>query len=231
MNTTARRVLAAAVSLVTLAGCGGADPTEPRSVRDVKPAGEVPEHVPEVQEIASPTRGLACEAQRGEMRLCGASTDNYKASFNADPNAAERRTWLAIHDLELDGRRYRVAEGQPLQPEAVRLEPVDDDGGDGIEVVPELVEGPATVALRVGPQLGLWGPLLTLEDDQVPAEADIVVELRVRGGGDDAAVRLAYVRDERLANAPPHSLERGGPGGRWTVDGSATATNLELGWE
>lgn len=222
--------LALVVTILVVGGCGGADPAEPRPVREKKPAGTAPDKVPDVQEQGAPTKGLACSAQRGAMRLCGASTDNYKASFNAHPDAPERRTWLAIDELELDGRRYRVAEGQPLQPEAVRLEPVDGDG-DELEVVPEVLEGPATVALRVGPQLGLWGPLLTLEDDQVSADAKIVVELRVRGGADDASVRLEYVRDDELADAPADSLEHGGPGGRWLVDGTATATNLELGWE
>lgn len=213
-----------------LAGCGGADPTEPRPVQKAEPVGTVPERVPDEQERGAPTRGLACEVQPGPMRLCGASTDNYKASFNADPDEPERRTWLAIHELELDGRRYRVEEGQPLQPEVARLEAVDGDG-DGIEVVPELIEGPATVALRVGPQQGLWGPLLTLEHDQVTADAKIVLELRVRGSDTAASVRLEYVRDEELAEAPAGSLEHGGPGGRWLVDGIPTATNLELGWE
>lgn len=218
------------VAVLMLGGCSGSDPAEPRPAREVEPAGTVPERVPDEWERGAPTRGLACSVQRGSMRLCGASTDNYKASFNARPDEPERRTWLAIDELELDGRRYRVAEGQPLQAEAVRLVPVDGRG-DAVEVVLELLEGPATVALRVGPQLGLWGPLLTLERDQVPEDAEIVVELRVRGGTDDASVRLEYVRDEDLAEVPADSLEHGGPGGRWLVDGTPTATNLELGWE
>ncbi len=231
MNAAVHRVLASAVSIATIAGCGGTDPTEPRAVREQDPVGAVPEQVPDEQESASPTRGLACAAQRGEVRLCGASTDNYKASFNADPDAPERRTWLAVNELELDGRRYEVVAGQPLQPEAVRLAPVDGEGGDEIEVSAKLIEGPATVALRAGPQLGLWGPLLTLEDDQVPAGETVVVELRVLDGGEDATVRLEYVRDDQLADASEPSREHGGPGGRWSVDGMPTATNLELGWE
>lgn len=213
-----------------MAGCGAADPTAPRPARTVTPAAAAPEQVPREQERGSPTRGLACTIQRGAMRLCGASTDNYKATFNADPTAPEPRTWLAIHELELHGQRYRAAEGQPLQPEAVRMEAID--GGAEVEVVADVLDGPATVGLRVGPQQGLWGPLLRLDDEQVRDDAPIVVELRVQGdGAEAAAVRVTYVRDEQLADASPDSLEHGGPGGRWLVDGTPTATNLELGWE
>jgi len=221
-------VVAAVAAIAT--GCGGTDATEPRPVQDVEPVGDPPSLTPDARDEEAPTRGLPCELQEGSLRLCGASTDNYKASFNADPNAPESRTWLAVHELELDGTRYEVVGGQKLQPQSVHLRPVSE-GDDEIQVVPELVEGPASVSLRVGPQLGLWGPLITLNDAQIAADATIVVKLRVVDGHADEVVRLEYVRDDMLANAPPDSLEHGGPGGRWRVSGTPTATNLELGWE
>lgn len=221
---------AVAILGVFVAGCGEADPTEPRPVRVVDPVGEPPAPTPDARDEDAPTRGLPCDSQGGSLRLCGASTDNYKASFNADPNAPESRTWLAVHELELNGTRYEVVAGQELQPQSVRLRSVDD-GDEEVQVVSELVEGPASVSLRVGPQLGLWGPLITLDDDQVVAGSKVIVHLRIVDGPASAVVRLEYVRDDELANAPSESLEHGGPGGRWHVAGIPTATNLELGWE
>ncbi len=224
-----RQLIPCLLTCAALTGCGGGDdPTAPRAVRPVDPPAPVPESVPDAREPEAPTRGLACSVQAAPLRLCGAATDNYKASFNEDPDAPERRTWLAVHELELDGRRYRVVDGQELAQDTVRLREVD--GTRIVELSPSVSAGGGEVRMRIGPQRGLWGPLLTLEDAQVGADEAVTVLLDVVG---DPATRveLTYARDDALASAEPGSLEYGGPGGRWAVDGTTTATNLELGWE
>lgn len=216
------------LALGMLAGCGGEDPTAPRATRTIEPIGSAPDSVAKQRDDGAPTRGIPCDAQHGSLRLCGAATDNYKASYNADPDAPERRSWLAIHELDVNGARYELVGGQDLLPATVSMRPVN--GGAPIEVRARVIEGPATVDLRVGPQRGLWGPLLTLDDAQVDAKHPITVELRV-AGDTRVAARVRYVRDERLATAPKDSLEHGGPGGRWYLEDLPTGTNLELGWE
>lgn len=223
---TAPLVLA---SLLLFGACGGsdADPTEPREVRPVETEPAVaPQPVP--QDPATPSRGLPCSEQNGALRLCGAATDNYKASFNEDPDAPEARTWLAVHELELDGVRYVIAPGQELVEETLRLR---SDAGDEVELAATIRSGQATaLVLRNGPQQGLWGPLLTIGETPLPADAVIVVDLRIVGS-DANPVTVAYRHDPTLADPPTESLERGGPGGRWHIAGVPTATNLELGWE
>jgi hypothetical protein len=218
------------LAVLTASGCGGSDPTEPRPVRETKPAGTAPAGVPAKRETDAPTRGLACDVQSSAVKLCGAATDNYKASFNADPSAPERRSWLAIYELEVRGKRYKVAAGQKLVPPSVKLVSLRGAGNE-VDVTSKVVSGPASVAMRVGPQVGLWGPLVTLDDNTAPPDSKIVIELTVAGSGKNAVTRVEYVRDPSLIAAPKDSLEYGGPGGRWRVDGFQTATNLELGWE
>lgn len=217
---------AAVMSTIALASCGGEDPTSPRGVREREPvelrgAPDVP------QSDSTPSKGLPCDAQEGVVRACGAATDNYKASFNEDPTVPERRTWLAIHELEVDGNRYSLAKRHPLVVDEVVLE--RDDGGRATVRVRS--DGPEPVTLRVGPQEGLWGPLLTLGEAPIPAGDDVAVDLVVTVDGDVHVLALRYRRDESLATADDDSLEHRGPGGRWLVSGQQTATNLELGWE
>jgi hypothetical protein len=229
-STRHPRAIATALALATVgaSGCGGEDPTSPRDVRRVDVDATAPASVSDEAEPDAPTRGLACAVQEAPLRLCGAATDNYKASFNEDPDAPERRTWLAVYELEFDGRRFRVVEGQKLVQDTVRLQVV---GGDEIiELSPIVTDGAGEARMRIGPQRGLWGPLLTLEDAPVDGDSPVTVVLE-QVDDPEQRVTLTYARDDGLAAAPRSSLEHGGPGGRWSVDGSMTATNLELGWE
>lgn len=216
------------------AGCGGDDPTEPRDVRPVEPV-QPTERTPAATDQDAPTRGLPCEEQPGALRLCGAATDNYKASFNEDPQAPELRTWLAVHELELDGQRYQAAPGQELVQETVELVAVEADAEPRtVRLAVRAVDGPAgTLQFRIGPQRGLWGPLLQLADRERLKEQPVVVELSVASPADAAGptLRVTYEHDPQLADVPADHLEHGGPGGRWHVDGMPTGTNLELGWE
>ena len=104
------------------AGCGGVDPTEPRPVKTQDPVGEAPEQVPAEQDRTSSTRGLACDTQRGALRLRGASTGDCKASFNADPDERKRRTMAEVATGKLGevmGRlvmRVRVEYFAPMSP-------------------------------------------------------------------------------------------------------------------
>lgn len=226
-----RRVVAATCLVlvaVLASGCGStADPTAPRDVREVDGVDR-PSEVTAERDLDSPSRGLPCAAQRAEpVRLCGAATDNYKASYN-DDDRPERRTWLAIHEVEVDGVRWRPVPGTPLAADELELERVDGAEGRRTARV-EIAVGPGdAVTLRTGPQRGLWGPLLTIDSARALEREAVVVRLAF---GDADAVDVEYRYDEALAAAPEDSLEHRGPGGRWYVAGIATATNLELGWE
>jgi hypothetical protein len=161
--------------------------------------------------------------------VCGAATDNYKASFNDDPDAPELRTWLALHELELDGVRYAPPASDTLLHETLTLQSAESPS-DTIEVSVRIVSGPgSTLQLRTGPQRELWGPLLQLSSRDALQSTPVLIELST--GDDSQPLRLEYRYDESLAQAPESSLEHNGPGGRWYVGGTATATNLELGWE
>jgi hypothetical protein len=216
---------------VIAAGCGGTDPTAPRDVRPIE-AQELP-GAPQVdQDEAAPSRGLPCDAQDGEQaRLCGAATDNYKASFNERPEDGDARTWLAIHELELDGTRYLPEPGQPLTGQTLALRSGD---GDQVTVRASIESGPGrTIVIRFGPQQGLWGPLLTIEQRPLSPGDVVVVRLLVEDdeGSQLATTDVEYRHDPVIADAPADSLEHLGPGGRWFVAGTATGTNVELGWE
>lgn len=221
-----RALLTLACACLLAACASGGDPTAPREVREREPVADPAAPVLPQDEDA-PTKGIPCGEQEGSVRACGAATDNYKASFNEDPAAPERRTWLAIHELELDGARYAPSGDHPLTVGELTLH---SDGG-GQATVTVRAPGGEPVTLRVGPQEGLWGPLLTLPEAPIAPGDDVAVDLVVTVDGDERVLELGYRRDEQLATAPKSSLEHGGPGGRWYVAGRPTATNLELGWE
>lgn len=246
--TSSHIALLVTVSLLVVGCGGGEDPTAPREVREAKPQPAPPTVVDEVDE-ESPSRGLSCTVQVDEpLGLCGAATDNYKASFNEDPDAPELRTWLALHELELDGRRYEPIPGDEVTVPEVLLRAVRDDavaetdagtgaadGPDRLVAAARITDGPADIiSWRVGPQRGLWGVLLQLRDSTSLADEPVRVEIQVRERTDGpvlAATTVTYEHESAFANASPDSLERNGPAGRWHVAGAATATNLELGWE
>lgn len=214
----------------------GDDPTAPREVRTIEPE-PAPAHVTEDRDENSPSRGLPCDVQLAAdpppgIGLCGASTDNYKAAYNADPAAPERRTWLAFHQLLADDELYQPVADTPLTAEQVDLERADGATGTRRASV-QVIGGPGEdVAFRTGPQLGLWGVLLTIES--VEALEPEPVRIRITIDDPDSnprTVEVEYRHDPELATAPSDSLEHNGPAGRWHVAGIATATNLELGWE
>ncbi len=230
-------ILVTATALV-VAACspGGGDPTAPRDVRTIE-TEPAPASVASERDAAAPSRGLPCDVQLDRddppaLGLCGAATDNYKASYNDDPDAIELRTWLAIHQLQLDGERWQPVAGTPLTAAKVVLERADGAPGTRTVTV-SVVDGPgANVVVRTGPQHGLWGPLLTIDSRAALEDAPVTVRIDVDGDGDAGrSVQVLYRRDDQLADAPPDSLEHNGPGGRWVVAGMKTATNVELGWE
>jgi hypothetical protein len=226
------------IALVLGAGCGNAeDPTAPREVRTIEPveAPATSEPAAQARDEQSPTKGIPCAAQldAGEkLALCGAATDNYKASFNADPDVPERRTWLAAYQLQVGDVRWQPVDGAALASDELAFERVDGEPGS-LQATVEIIDGPgSSVQLRSGPQRGLWGPLLTIDSVDTLRDAPVTVRVVARDDeGSEQTADVTYRFDEVLAAAPASSLEHNGPGGRWHVAGIATTTNLELGWE
>src|SRR5688500_1138143 len=63
------------------------------------------------------------------MRIVDPVTDNYKASYGADPTVPERRTWLAIRSISVGGTTWA-----PKPPAEILITPgatVEVVGADG----------------------------------------------------------------------------------------------------
>ena len=167
------------------------------------------------------------------MSLVDPITDNYKASYNADPSQPELRTWLAMKHVSVAGTRW-----QPVVPSAIQVvsggsvDVVAADGRSG-RLVAQVTSGPFGSPLwRMDPASassgGRWGVLATLTDRQTHAMTPAIVQLTLFVGTEEfGAGYVEYRRDATLAAAPSSSIEHNGPGGRWYVGGIATRTQEE----
>ena len=188
--------------------------------------------------VTDDDQGESTEFTVDGITLTGVATDNYKAAFNEDPSLPELRTWLAIENVKRNGTTYTHTvdagdDGFALV-ESARLESADGERLLATATVTDPGQSGATVVTRSGPQEGRWGPLLTLPA-QMTEDAELTtVCIRFRRPNEQQPVGevcAEYQYDEALATAPEDSLEHNGPGGRWYIDGQATLTNLESGWE
>lgn len=195
---------AAVCAAVLLGACGDDGPAAPGATD----ADEVPV-------VATP----------GPLSLVDPVTDNYKACYNADPDAPEPRTWLTLAAVEVDGVRY----ADP--PDGVRsIEdglPLTAPDGTQATLRASADDAAATVALRA--QARRFGPLITVADLATLPSAPVTVEVVLEVDGDAVATaRVAYRHDpEVVAAAGPGTLEHNGPGGRWVVAEEATPMNWE----
>ena len=168
-----------------------------------------------------------CVPVKSPVQLCAAWTDNYKASFNDDPDVPEGRTWLAIKHLRRGGKDLSPVAAEQIQerPDLCRAGVQSCVGSTAtlnIQRGRELVQ---LATFRVGPQPDQWGPLLQLYRPLRAGER-VVVALEQEG---KAGLLLEYRYDPSIAKAAPGSLEFNGPGGRWYIGGIHTPTNVELG--
>ncbi len=167
------------------------------------------------------------------MSLVDPITDNYKASYNADPSQPELRTWLALKQVSVSGTTW-----QPVVPSAIQvvsggsIDVIAADGRQG-RLVAQVESGPFGSPLwRLDPANassgGRWGILATVTDRQTLATTPALVRLTLFVGTEEFGVGLVEYRyDAKFANAPQGNIEYNGPGGRWYVGGVATRSQEE----
>lgn len=168
------------------------------------------------------------------MRLDDPITDNYKATFNGDPNTPELRTWLSTKRIVAAGTTWA-----PRSPGAIEfsaassLEVLAADGRTGT-LAAAVASGPMTSLFqRIDPveveSRGRWGPLGAVTDRTVLRSTPVRLSLALRGA-DDALLAtgvVEYRHDAALAAVTSDHVEYNGPGGRWYVGGVGTRTNWE----
>lgn len=162
----------------------------------------------------------------------GAYTDNYKASFNADPTVWESRTWLAMRSLSANGVGYTPASlpaaGGSYAAGDTGMSLRASDGGSATLTAATT----STNALGQGyfrtDANGDFGLLMQEKSRDALKTAPIHEVLSVvRGGVVVATLSADYTYDAAVFNATAPSLEYNGPGGRWYVNGVATRLNWE----
>lgn len=175
---------------------------------------------------------LSPASAASRLTSAGAFTDNYKASYNADPTATELRTWLAMRRVAAAGVTYT-----PVSVPATGFRFVAAStglavkGSDGSRAVLSARTGSSN-ALGQGffriDASGLFG-LLIQERSREALRAGPVREVLslVRGTTLLAQLRADYTYDAAVFDAAPGSIEYNGPGGRWWVDGVATRLNWQ----
>lgn len=176
----------------------------------------------------------AASATAPTMSLDDPITDNYKASYNADPSRPELRTWLAMQRIVVSGTTW-----QPVVPSEISVvsggsvDVVAADGRSG-RLVAQVASGPfANPPLwRIDPASaasgGRWGILATVTDRQMLTTTPARVQLTLFVGSEAFGTGLLEYRyDAKFANAAQGNIEYNGPGGRWYVGGVATRSQDE----
>lgn len=175
-------------------------------------------------------------ATEAVMVLDDPITDNYKASYNANPDVPELRTWLALNSITVDGKRWR-----PFAPNQITIHPngtVKLTRGDGLsaQLIAAVMAGPMTKPLlqRVdsldAPSKGRWGPLGTLTSRAALKDTPVVISLKLISDSDQSVLAtgmISYRYDANLASVGPQHIEYNGPGGRWFVGNTRTRTQEE----
>ncbi len=180
--------------------------------------------------LASPA-GAAPSA----MRLDDPITDNYKASYNADPSVPESRTWLSMRSVTAAGTTWRPADPSSIVVTSGGAIALHGDDGRAATLRAQLADGSFTspLLMRSDPTTaesgGRWGPLVTLADRSAlrATPGRFTFALIAADGSQLAGGNVTYRYDAALAGAASSSIEYNGPGGRWWVGYSRTRTNWE----
>jgi len=162
-------------------------------------------------------------------------TDNYKASYNADPSETELRTWLSIKSIHAAGTTWAPAPpSETLTPAGGTVSVNAADGRTGT-LTYRYDSGPVdSMLVRIDPldaeSHGKWGPLMSITSRSALQSAPVLFTLSlVSGGATIGTGSVSYRHDASVANAPSSNIEYNGPGGRWYVGSTATRLNWESG--
>ena len=179
--------------------------------------------------LGSATPASATAADTASVQ--GAFTDNYKASYNGDPNAYDLRTWLAFHSITVGGVAYTPA----TIPAAISFVNATDGmavkDANGNQAVLTASTTSTNVFnqgfFRIDPN-GDFG-LLQQENSRAALQTAAIPELLTvsRGGVALGSLTASYTYADDVFNVPSTSIEYHGPGGRWWVAGAPTRLNWE----
>ena len=169
--------------------------------------------------------GAAPASAAGTLTINDPVTDNYKAIWNADPSIQERRTWLALSSVTVNGISYRPT----TIPQSFRFTADQAvTGSDGSTATVTITTDRAEVSgqsIRTD-TTGTWGPLIELANPATLKTNPVEVTLSlVRNGVVVATGRADYRYDEFVATAAPGTREYNSPGGRFWI--GCTPTRLD----
>lgn len=168
----------------------------------------------------------ACAAET--LAITGAVSDNYKASYNADPSAAERRTWLSFDSISAAGTTWAPSRPASITfTGATSIAVASADGRSGTLAL-RLTRGTLSIPqFRSDPE-GRWGPFGASADPGTLEGTPVLVHLTLATGAATLATGdVEYRWLAAFANAEPGHLEHNGPGGRWYVGGRGIRTDWE----
>lgn len=177
---------------------------------------------------------LSCAAQKASLRLCGASTDNYKDCFNEADGRRELRTWLPWGAIRANGASYALVARQRQFGGVLRVRRTGGNRampGRAFVTLSSRSSNIAALELRNGPPTTQWGAFVLLAQP-ADAAAPVRVDIRLHRQSDRrilARTSATYQHDPVLSGAAFGSAEFNGPGGRWFVGSRRTATDVELG--
>jgi len=179
--------------------------------------------------VALPASARAAET----LTVTGAVTDNYKASYNADPSARELRTWLSMDSVGAAGTAWAPAHPAAITFTSDSLAVVGADGRNGslamtiTQGVPAADRKPTAAAFRVDPS-GRWGSFLALGEPMNMEQAPHVVRWTLTVAGTAIATGAVEYRNEHAFDQlAAGALEYNGPEGRWFIGGHGIRTAAE----
>jgi len=183
--------------------------------------------------LASGIAATAASAQASPLQLASPVTDNYKASYNADPSAPESRTWLSTGGIVADGLTFQVATLPADHAFTTAADGVDLIAPDGTtaHLTASTTSPNATGqgTFRVDAD-GRFGILVTVKDRSALSGSPILETLTLSEGAQIAGTTtVVYAYDPTVADVPASSIEFNGPGGRWLVGGAPTPLDWQVG--
>lgn len=166
------------------------------------------------------------------LSATGANTDNYKASYNADPAQPELRTWLALRGVAANGVSYSPsalpATGMSYVAAGTGISLRGSDGSSATLTASTSSTNVVNQGYFRTASSGDFGLLQQEVSRDALRNAPIREVLTLsRGGVAVATLAADYTYDAAVFAAATTSIEYNGPGGRWYVNGVAT----RLDWE
>lgn len=173
----------------------------------------------------------AAQAATPVLTLGSPVTDNYKASYNANPGVRELRTWLATKSVSVGAVTFKPVPPATGMAYVGAQDGLAVRGSDGSSAVLTAATTSTNTLgqgfFRTAPT-GEFGLLMQHKSVTALQTAPIRETLTLtRAGVVLASATVDYTYDRVIATVAPGHIEYNGPSGRWFVAGTAT----RLDWE